>query len=153
MANYNILPLSTQTPKEKKKYFFDANAWIYISENSTEAAHKPYIKFFYDLIAFIDNFDKRKEKFISQGGKIKPGHFDDESRPSIILTVTLVSEMFNVLIKARWEEYKKMKPNAKYKSDFRGSDAHIDAMKSLRDDLRSYQNYYTMIMTSLKILI
>lgn len=145
MPKDNILPLSRQSPKESQSYFFDANAWIYVIESSSKSSHKPYINFFHNLVGFIDDFDRRKKQSEMSGAKMKPGKFDEAKRPKIILTPLLISEMFNVLIRKRHNEYCNKNGHVDFKRDYRGSEDYVETMKLLRSELFNYKQYYQII--------
>lgn len=147
MPDYQIHKVSTCVPKDGEFYFFDANVWIYILDQSSEPSHKAYIDFFGKVISQIEDYESRKKQYLEDGRKIKPGVFDDSQKPIIILTPLLISEMFNVLIYSRFREWKEMTKNhsAEFKKDFRGTQEHIDAVKLLKTDLFNYEQYFKII--------
>lgn len=121
-------------------YFIDANAWVYFIEGSQEVWHSEYIRFFNDLFKLHDEIQAKIDALTAPDSSL--------ILPKIILTPMLISEMFNVLVRTRFKEWKDNQSNSeslKFKEHFRPTQDHEDAFKHLRSEILSYERYFEIV--------
>ncbi|WP_194972534.1 PIN domain-containing protein [Aquiflexum lacus] len=119
--------LSEETIDIEKKYFLDANVWIFALGNppGPNTNGVQYIKFLDSLI---------------------------ENESPIYCHTILISEVFNALMRIAFSDYLKMeelktgtKPKLDFKKDFRGMEEYSNTFKRFQSDFQAYLPYFKII--------
>ena len=123
----SISRLSDHRLDKEKKYFLDANVWIFALGNppSPKTPGEEYIKFLDTLL---------------------------ESGIEIYAHSILISEIFNALMRINFQDYLKSehhrtgkKPILDFKKDFRGRSEYLDALSRFKSDIQAYSSNIQLI--------